>query len=696
MVLLMVVTGSHCAAASPPQADPLPWSASDLIGWSPQRGLLEADWLFDDGRLRLGGGEHGTLEAALMRTPFHGQFDVSIGLESFTGRPAGLILVESRDGQPDPGNWVVIERFEHKGRRAVRVRGMRDGQPLRISSPYLQEIQNGAAVDPLRELLAEGVIVLRDDTPRLRVLRNTVGGLIHLQFADHRVVDGQMTQGWSELPTTSDREGASYFLGVFAAGGSDGDPVSFHTPESRPMPLEDVDDSAEPFGAKRRGYTWGGYHGDAVVINFDQRADRPDAKFVFWSEANYIPWWHLNDRVALTYEFVEIWGGDTVGCNEPMSDHLLRWTRAHIVEANAARVVVQWDYTLITSDYAWWNNHPTIRPTVRETFTFYPDGVGVRKVTYRPPLEEHETHHKWGHELGELIAIFAGGQRTHEFLPPQALSVFDLDTTRHDYTWAFSQPTGNPWKHRAEEWPAVILQSRFQGGLASPYIAFAQDESARASTAPVLPIQYGSDWELNARPGDDDFTDPKTGRRDFGGFSHWPIMKQPYDSRSWIGATALREPRHHPLIAILSGPGGFEWPVGPKQRTYAMLVGLGGEDAKPIQDRVRSWINPGRVEVITDGFESVGNDFYERAIRVRNTSSSNREPLRLKFTPESLWINPVLVIDGWTPKPALGVTIGGIALDPGQYEVDSEHGRTVIWIHHTLDQPVDIELKPTD
>lgn len=503
-----------------------------------------------------------------------------------------------------------------------------------------------------------------------------------------------MARGWSELPTLSDRDGAAYFFGVYASDLSPNQYAVFSSPTSSPMPATDNHPSDQYFGANRRGYTWAGYHGDAVVVSFDERADWPDAKFVFWSEANYIPWWHINDHVSLTYEFVEIWGGGTVGCNEPMSDHLLRWTRAKIIESNPARVVVQWDYTLITSNYQWWNSHPSIRPTVRETFTFYPDGVGVRKVTYRPPLEDKDTHHKWGHELGEIIVSFGGGKFSHDFLTTPSLSVFDLKDERHDYSWDTSKPTGNTWTHQTEGWPAVIIQSNFKKGLASPFIAFAQDERVHEFTSPTVPIQFGSDWELNAWPGPEEFTDD-AGRLDLGGFSHWPVMKQPYDSRSWIGSTVLREPRHLSLISVLSGPGGYEWPVGPKKRTFAMLIGLNNDPQSGeanARKLTRSWIYPGRVSNVTTDFEFASFDYYERAIRFRATGESSR--LQFTLTPEADIHHPVIIVEDWKlATQEVKVTINGTSLSKSKYAAAIENGRLILWLDTSIRQATSIQIE---
>lgn len=641
------------------------------------------------------GNDTNKLRVLLHPKPLEGQFDVRVDLSPYEGVDGGLILIPEKDGKPDKRNFVLIERKHDGDALVVRLGGRENGKRLAVPQLRLQNSRLEGDPDVLKKKLLRGVIELHEDAPTLRLLRNTVGGLIHLQYADHREIDGEVAEGWTELPTVPDQQGVRYYLGVFARKASEGakpSTLTFSKARATSPATQDLDDSATGFGATRRNYVWGGYEGDAVVVTFDEKADTRGAKFVFWAEANYIPWWHLDDLGAVSYEFVEIWGGDTVGCNEPMSDHLLRWSRAKIVESNPARVVVQWDYVLVDSAYRWWNNHPTIRPTVTEVFTFYPDATGVRKVVYRPPLEAHETHHKWGHELAEMMVVAAGDTRANRHLAQQAISMIALDDTQHDYLWDLSQYTQDQWRHNTDDWPAVIVRTNMKPQWPSTFIAFAQDERVKQHTSPTTPIKFGGDWELRGRSRGEQFLS-EDGLLDFGGFSHWPVMKQPYDNREWIGAGFIREPKHTSLISITSGPGGFTWPKGPnKQRTFAMLVGMcDHDDSDDLRRRVNSWLYPGTVETTSRGLTYTGPDYYERALRFE--ASPRARQLSFRVTPESILRNPVLVIDGWSAR-AVGVELDGQTLPDSRFRhARLDDGRTVVWIEANLTAETEIRLQ---
>ncbi len=66
--------------------------------------------------------------------------------------------------------------------------------------------------------------------------------------------------------------------------------------------------------------------GDATVISFNRNIARllhKNRQFVFWSEANFVPAWHMNNELLYCYEFAETWSDLSKGCFEPMSDRLL-------------------------------------------------------------------------------------------------------------------------------------------------------------------------------------------------------------------------------------------------------------------------------------------------------------------------------------------------------------------------------------
>ena len=108
-------------------------------------------------------------------------------------------------------------------------------------------------------------------------------------------------------------------------------------------PTGDPDDRTTGFAITRREYNWSGCFGEALVVSFGEEFAfrQRDCKLVFWSEANYVPAWHLSNQLLQCYEFAETWGGGSVGCMEPMSDRLRRWASVEVVSTPASRIVAR-------------------------------------------------------------------------------------------------------------------------------------------------------------------------------------------------------------------------------------------------------------------------------------------------------------------------------------------------------------------
>jgi len=270
--------------------------------------------------------------------------------------------------------------------------------------------------------------------------------------------------------------------------------------QTRPV---DPSDQETGFTAMRRDYTFSGFTGDAVVVTFDRMFPfHKNAKFVFWDEANYIPWWHIDSKCAVTYGFCETWEGGTVGCCEPMSDRLRRWSKVAILEANAARVVVHWEYVLADPDYHWWGRSPEEKPRVDEWYCFYPDGGGVRKVTYSPSLR---SNHKMNwNEISELAVVTPGGTKPSEVIQENAISMLNLEGIRLDLLWDLSKKK-EPAKmdESVKLWEEAICRVNLRDRPAA-FAVFAQGRTA-SQTFPH-PYRnwwanYGADWAFEMRGG---------------------------------------------------------------------------------------------------------------------------------------------------------------------------------------------------
>ncbi|MDD5072806.1 MAG: hypothetical protein PHX64_03115 [Candidatus Omnitrophica bacterium] len=594
---------------------------------------------------------------------FGGNFDAQTEIKTGKGI-CGMMLFKDNGGRPDPSNFVGIERREDEdGNKTVRVFAIKDGQDF---------TQQGAQWNPRFEAVLNNES-FGFEAKAFRILEDEKAKCLHFYYKYERKIDGEKREGWLEFSTLPDWDGKPFYFYPYVK--SNGDFTSkavFMKPMVMLTPSDDRSDKDTGFKATRRDYTFSGFSGDAVVVTFDREFPFYDkAKFVFWSEAEYIPWWHIDDKCAAYYEFCEIWGGATEGCDEPMGDRLLRWTKADIVESNKARVIVHWRYVLADPEYKWWSMDPVEKPYADEWYCFYPDGTGVRKVTYTPvTTSKYETD--WN-EISELTVIKRGGVKPSEIIDKKAVSIFNLDGKKVDYLWDLSKKR-TPAKRDDEtrNWPEAICRVNLKDRPAV-FEVFAQGEEAYKKTFPE-PFKnwwghYGEDWAFEMRG-------QKEYEGDFGVFSHWPISKMPYEEPDKTFGRYLREPGHISLLPIAGHPK----VKGPT--TWAMLVGMSKPwDDQDARDRTSSWLYPGDISMIDENAKFIGNDYYQRAL-VFETDKLNRA-CQFTMYPKiisSVVVNPVFIIKNWGNNP-VSVTMNGKPLKEGlDYRCAIEGDSAVIWV----------------
>ena len=146
-------------------------------------------------------------------------------------------------------------------------------------------------------------------------------------------------------------------------------------------------------------------------------------RLVCWAEAQYVPYWDIND-VWVTTEWFETVGVNSPYDYEPISDKNLRYTHVELVEIGPARAVVHWRYALGDA-----RAEPRVfhgNTTAEEFHTIYPDGITVRKLVGYPgngnPAEGQSKF--W--EVGEMLMILPKGSRVEDDLDPRGLTVSNL------------------------------------------------------------------------------------------------------------------------------------------------------------------------------------------------------------------------------------------------------------------------------
>ncbi len=328
-----------------------------------------------------------------------------------------------------------------------------------------------------------------------------------------------------------------------------------------------------------------------VIVRFDETP----CKFVFWHGTCYVPNWVTENGIWFNNAFDEGWNEH--GSCEPMSDKRTLNSYVKIIESNDARVVVLWRYGLVDN----WYRFAFVDPATgwgdwaEETYTIYPDMVGVRKNTLLSNAP------RAAHEWQESIMVMGPGQRPDEVLELAALSLANIEGETHTYSWEHETPPFRP---------------------EDPENANIQTVNTRSTYHPFSAI----------RPQDDPAIDIYAGeiRRDvcvFPWWNHWPVAPRPTDGRYAMHADRASH-------ASLS-----HWNWGPYETTdnsmtKIMLNGLTTKSVGELVPLVKSWSNPAELRVRGSQFVSEGYDPTEMAYHITcrrpGTSRWNCEPAKIR------------------------------------------------------------------
>ncbi|NCC53291.1 MAG: hypothetical protein EOM20_19045 [Spartobacteria bacterium] len=675
--LCVAVNTSHRDATGP-VVDAYPGNPTHWMGLpGPEGGFVPGTLDVKDGLL-LRAREQGCY-AVYQPTPFGGNFSAVAEGGLLDGETFGWMLMKvGEDGAPKPGSFIrLMQTRNEKGQAVVRLVA-RDGEENKLEEwwqkhpPFFEYVLGNEEMG--RKALG------------FRFLRDARTGCLRAGYKYSREVDGILLHGWMEFPTVADWDQRDWVAALFVCAAED-ETAAARFPQVRVdiTRRDDQDDRETGFAVRRRPYTFSGVEGDALVVTFDDAWMPRGEKFVFWSEANYIPWWHIDATCALSYEFVEVWGGGTTwkgsepgGCCEPMSDRLLRWSTVNVVEANEARIMVRWVYVLANPEYQWWGLHDTLRPVVEEEYCFYPDGTGVRAVTYHPVAgTPYPT--SWN-ELSEPMLIHRGGVMPSTCLDRTALSMLNLRGDRDDYTYLLDTP--QHIRPDTKNWDEVIVRINLNHRPAV-FGSFSQSPATRDQTFPGYYEtwwgHYENGWHVE-RHGGYEYEE------DFWPFAHWPISKIPYDDHTKSNSKYLREPGHTSILGIPGHPGA-EAPV-----SWSMLFGLSpADDDNDVQARTLSWLYPGRISDVAGTCTYAGNDYARRALTFINQAA----PPECSFTcsPESILVRPVIVIKEWGAHLPQIIQLDGAPLDPSRYRAALSDQHLILWIDHTFHAPFTLRIQ---
>lgn len=335
-----------------------------------------------------------------------------------------------------------------------------------------------------------------------------------------------------------------------------------------------------------------------VVVCFE----KSPVKFIFWRGTRYGPAWVSENENWMVDQSVETWKvgkDDTEGCFEHMQDRHCRFSHVRIIENTPARAVVHWRYALVSShDNVWRPDEKTGWETWADEYYFiYPDGTGLRKVTWNNgilgPLAQFQ----------ESLPLLQPGQTKNDLLETNYVTIADYEFNRKSVPQELRQHPAD-WPHHY-----TVQQFNFKSEN-KPFICF---EPGNEMTVRYVAL----------------------------GYNHFPVAQARCDGR-WI--RTLDRPSH-----VSSSP--ISDPIIHDEGKRSHWNGLYGMNRMSLDELItfgRSWAYPAPLSLNGAGFTAPGYDKSQRCYQIVNNSSENgRLDLTLQGSKDSPIVNPAFRIKNW-------------------------------------------------
>lgn len=419
------------------------------------------------------------------------------------------------------------------------------------------------------------------------------------------------------------------------------------------VPMYDI--PAETWSFEKWDKLWErGPHEDIVV------AFPNGNRFVFWRGSSNVPFWASPANIGLTYEWMEAaWGrGGLTDCIEPLQDKKCQYSRPHIVSSTPARAVIDWRYALIDLNYIIADEE-----WGEETYTFYPDGFGVRRgVGHFLPMT-------W-HEANEFIVFIPSGINPFDVLPPGAVKILSPDSDREE-TITYPAPHGK-WE---SDTPAIFRINWSYDDPSTPIMVSWKFKN--------FIVQYDG-WKVDGR-----YISPS-----YWGV-HYPVTRG-YPTTVTAPPGWDERPGHASLTAAETEPLSRRMVNQQHERLeWAWLIGNTDMADDALRAAARSWTDPVPLEIYEGGR---GGDFDKRQ-RGYVVASDGARTVKIKFkgAGNDTIFNPVLLIENY-PFEKVEVLVDGEK--PAVYQAALEQSYTqdllVVWIGVPVRDNAVIRVRPSE
>ena len=354
-------------------------------------------------------------------------------------------------------------------------------------------------------------------------------------------------------------------------------------------------------------------------------------KVVFWHGISYAPCFVTEKGNWMCNEFIERKKVTGWGCPESMSDKHADFSSVRIVENTPARTVVVWRNLPVgvnqkipyQSEETMWGD------CSEETYIFYPDGAGVRKMVL---WSDHLDH--W-YEWCQSLQVLHPSQRPEDVLDAaRIMSVAAMDGRHAEFGWDFEGKA----RQNEQSIPGANIQVSYLASRWNPYLILEDGPglNEKGHSGPEID-RYAGRWsEFSLFPWR----------------NHWPVAQDYVIGRYACVADA---PSHTYTATQYNAPHSVEG----NKMTKLMLCGCTEGDAASLLPLAKSWLRA--PELSCNGIP-VPYDVSQRAYTLPSSVSGAPKQLRLAASPEHPADGLCLLMPGISTAPG-SVKINGADLD---------------------------------
>jgi len=405
---------------------------------------------------------------------------------------------------------------------------------------------------------------------------------------------------------------------------------------------------------------WRGNNPD-IVVGFGSKIP---FRVVFWRGISYAPCFVTEKGNWMCNEFLERSKVTGWGCPESMSDKHADFSSIKIIENTSARTVVLWRNSPVgvNQKFPYQSEETGWGDWTEETYIFYPDGVGIRKMD------------AWSSNLDDWYEWCQSLQVLHPYQKPEdvldslkIMSVANMAGESRIFGWDFNKAR----TQNEPTLPGANIQVTYLNSEWNPFLILddRDGKNEKGNNGPQI-VRYAGRWsEYSAFPWR----------------NHWPVTQEYVIGRYAAVADA---PSHTYTATQYNAP----YYKGDGHMIKLMMCGCTNLDAADLVPLAKSWLHAPLI--LFDGNE-LEYDVTQRAYLCPDVIKQAQ--IKIKAGKDNPLVGLCLIMPQWTGNKDVTVSLNGEKLENDKIKAGFNQtldGETMIlWVDVNLNKPSTLDLR---